>query len=257
VIVHNRAGGDGAVAMSDLLRAPADGYNLWAATKTFPVSMNTTLKGQFKMEDFYPLVRVQVDPFALVVQNDAPWTNLEEFITDAKTKPLTVGGFGSSSPHGLFAFNLVKASGADLTWIPYNAGSDAITALMGGHVEAVLSNPSSMMQQVKSGLLRVLAVATDERSPNLPDIPTFKEQGFDLVDAQWRGLFVKAGTPPEIVAKLDEAFSKAIKTEEFQQYLLNTVQEDGYLGPEEFSKYVVEELDAVTASADEFQKYIE
>lgn len=257
VIVSNRPGGDGAVAMADLLRAPADGYTLWGATKTFPVSMNTTLAGMFTMEDFQPLVRVQIDPFALVVQNDAPWETLEDFLEDARENLVNVGGFGSASPHGLFNFFLAKESDAGLSWIPFNAGSDAITALMGGHVDAVLTNPSSMMPQVNAGILRVLAVATEERSSDLADIPTFREYGYDLVDAQWRGLFLKAGTPDDVVEKLDAAFRAAIASDDFQQYLVNTVQADGYMGPAEFEAYVSEELEAVTAVAEEFQTYVQ
>src|SRR5690606_13188847 len=91
--------------------------------------------------------------------------------------------------------------------------------LLGDHLDAVLSNPSTIVKQLEAGQVRVLAMASDKRSPLLPDIPTFKEQGLDLVDTQWRGLFVKSGTPTEIVSKLDRAFSDAIRTPAFQDYL--------------------------------------
>ena len=256
VVVSNKPGGDGATAMAELLAAKPDGYTLWAATKTFPVALNTNLK-QFKASDFQPLVMVQVDPFALVVQGNAKWKNLNEFLADAKAKRMNVGGFGSSSPHGLFNYFLAKNSKANLNWIPHQSGSKALTALMGGHLDAVVSNPSSMMSQVKAGTLRILAVATPERLKDLPNVPTFKEQGFDMVDSQWRGFFVKAGTPAPIVAKLDAALKRAIESAEFQDYLVKTVQYSGYMGPKEFSAYVKKEIDAIAPVADDFLKSIQ
>ncbi len=256
VVVSNKPGGDGATAMAELLSNRADGYTLWAATKTFPVALNTNLK-QFKAADFQPLVMVQVDPFALVVQSNAKWKNLNEFLADAKAKRMNVGGFGTSSPHGLFNYFLAKNSGAKLNWIPHDAGSKALTALMGGHLDAVVSNPSSMMSQVKAGTLRILAVATPERLKDLPNVPTFKEQGYDMVDSQWRGFFVKAGTPAPVVAKLDAALKRAIESKEFQDYLVKTVQYSGYMGPKEFSAYVKKEIDQIAPIADDFLKSIQ
>lgn len=253
VVVSNKPGGDGAIAMTELLSKPADGYTLWAATKTFPVSINTNLK-QFKVGDFSPLVRVQVDPFAIAVQASSPWKTLGELIAAGKGKPVNVGGFGSASPHGLFNYLLAKDSGSQLNWVPFQSGNKAITALLGGHLDAVISNPSSMMSQVKAGKLRILAVATEERTKNLPDVPTFRESGVSLVDSQWRGIFVKAGTPPEIVAKLDTAFKKAIASDEFQAYLVKTGQDDGYLGPKDFNAFVQSEIKIIEPVADDFQK---
>lgn len=253
VIVINKPGGDGAAAMADLLGKRADGHTVWAVTKTFPVALRTTLT-QFKATSFQPLVRVQVDPFALAVRADSPYRSLEEFLSAARTAPKRVGGFGSASPHGLFNFRLAEASKTKLTWLPYGAGSEAITALLGGHVDAVVSNPSSMMQQVRGGTMHILAVATETRGADMPDTPTFKESGYDLVDTQWRGLFVKAGTPKAILDRLDAAFRKAIKDPVFQDYLKKTVQEDGYLGPDAFAAFVEKEIVDAESVADRFAR---
>lgn len=248
ITVLNQPGGNGAVAMANLLNRPADGYHLWAVTKTYPVALATTLQ-QFSPDDFQPLVRVQVDPFALAVQVNSPWETLEDFLEAARGAPgeLTVGGFGSASPHALFTYRLMDRTSTEVIWIPFDAGSDATTALLGGHVDAVLSNPSTLQQHVSAGSLRMLAVASEERIADFADTPTFTEQDIDLIDSQWRGLFVRSGTPDEIVARLDDAFQRAIADPEFQEYLNNTHQLDGYQGPEEFSSFVEQELEDVRA----------
>lgn len=245
VVVLNKPGGDGAVAMSYVLGQPADGYHIWAGTKTLSAALNTNLK-QFKVSDFQPLVRVQVDPFALGVRAEAPWQSLRDLIEDAKANPgkIQVGGFGSASAHSLAAYRLMYRSGAEFTWVPFDAGSEAMTAVLGGHVDVVHSNPSTLQQHVESGKLRILAVAADERLADFPDVPTYKEEGVDMVDSQWRGLFLKAGTPEPIVEKLHEAFKQAIKDPEFQEYLKNTKQIDGYLGPDDFTAFVEEDVEA-------------
>ena len=209
------------------------------------------------MEDFQPLVRVQVDPFALAVRGDSEFETLQDFLDASQDRTLNVGGFGSASPHGMFNFRLADETGADLTWIPFQAGSDAITAVLGGHVDAVISNPSSMMSQVEAGSMRILAVATEERGEDLPDTPTFIESGVNLVDSQWRGLFVKAGTPPEVLATLDEALMAAIKSPEFQEYLDRTIQADGYMGPEEFTAFVEQEMADAERLAQRFLESLE
>lgn len=256
VVVENRPGGDGAIAMTDLLGAEADGYTWWAATKTFPVAMSTTLS-QFNMDDFQPLVRVQVDPFALAVRGDSEFETLQDLIDAGKERQISVGGFGSASPHGLFNFRLADATGANLTWIPFGAGSQAVTALLGGHVDAVVSNPSSMISQVEAGALRILAVATEERAEDLPDTPTFIESGVDLVDAQWRGLFTRAGTPDDVMEALDTALEAAIRSDEFQDYLERTLQKDGYMGPAEFAEFIAREMEGVERFAEPFLASLE
>lgn len=257
VVVTNRPGGDGAVAMSELLRAPADGYLIWGVTKTFPVALNTTLKGMFEIDQFQPLVRAEIDPFAVGVLADSPYTTLEELLDAARTGDINVGGFGSSSPHGLFNFLLARESETPLSWIPFSSSGEALTAVLGGHVDAIVSNPSVLASQVQAGSMRILAVATEERIEDLPEIPTFSELGYELVDSQWRGFFLKAGTPDDVVAALDVAFREAMNSPEFTEYLSNTGQINGYIDPEAFTAFVRDELDLVTGVADEFIAYME
>jgi len=208
--------------------------------------MNTTLK-QFSMGDFQPLVRVQIDPFAIAVRSDAPWQTLDELLAAANQRPgeITIGGFGAASPHALLAYVLMDRTDTDFIWVPFEAGNDATTAVLGGHVDAVISNPSTLKQFVDAGNLTMLAIASEERLGDFPDTPTFRDQGLDIVDSQWRGIFVKAGTPESVMTTLDDAFRAAIASDGFQDYLTRTNQLDGYMGPEAFGAFVAQEMESV------------
>jgi tripartite-type tricarboxylate transporter receptor subunit TctC len=126
------------------------------------------------------------------------------------------------------------------TWMPFDGGSEAVTAVLGGHVDVVNTNPGNVLQHVEAGQLRVLGVMNDKRIDVLPDVPTYKEAGYDVDTswAQWRGIFAKKGIPQEVIDKLSDAFLKAIKEPEFQKYLKDTNQMDGSLGPAEFTAAV-------------------
>lgn len=245
VVVDNRPGGDGAVAMGYVLSQPADGYTLWAGTKTLVSALNTTLK-HYSVDDFQPVIRIQDDPFALGVRKDSPFKDLKDLIAFAKENPgkIKIGGFGAASAHTIAAYDLMYRAGIEMTWVPFDSGGDGITAVLGGHIDVSHSNPSSFRQFVESGDLRMLAVAANERLPDFPDVPTYKEQGVDMVDSQWRGLFVKGGTPEAIVNKLHDALKQTIEDPEFREYMKTSNQFDGYMNPQDFKAAIVAEYEA-------------
>jgi putative tricarboxylic transport membrane protein len=244
IVVENRPGGDGAIAMSHVLNQDANGYTVWAGTKTLVGALNTTLD-HFSVDDFQPVIRIQEDPFALGVPADSQFNTLEDVIQYAKEKPgeLDIGGFGSTSAHTLAAYRLMYLSDIEMTWVPFDAGSDGITNVLGGHIDISHSNPSSFKQFVESGDLKMLAVASEERLEDYPDVPTYKEQGVDMVDSQWRGLFVKGGTPDDKVQKLHDLFKQIIEDEEFVEYMESSNQNNGYLSPKEFKESIVKEYE--------------
>jgi len=245
VVVDNKPGGDGAVAMGYVLNQPNDGYMLWAGTKTLVSALNTTLT-HYSVDDFQPVIRIQDDPFALGVRTDSPFMDLKDVIAYAKDNPgkIKIGGFGAASSHTIAAYDLMYRAGIEMTWVPFDSGGDGITNVLGGHIDISHSNPSSFRQFVESGDLRMLAVAANERLPDFPDVPTYKEQGIDMVDSQWRGLFVKGGTPEAIVNKLHDALKRTIEDPEFLEYMATSNQFDGYMNPEEFKAAIVAEYEA-------------
>ncbi|MDN5345346.1 MAG: hypothetical protein PWQ18_1460 [Clostridia bacterium] len=244
LVVEQKTGGGTANQQVALKEAPADGYTLATITPSHVGDWNNTLKGKFGIDDFVYITRVQIDPYVVVVNANSKFKTLKELVDWAKQNPgkLKAGGFGPKGSGHYVAFDmLAQAGGFTYTWVPYDGGSAAVTALLGGtNIDVCNTNPGNVIEHVKAGKLRVLGVLSDKRVPALPDVPTYSEAGFnvDTSWAQWRGIYAKAGTPKEVVDKLNEAFLKAIKEPEFQKYLQDTDQLDGSMGPEEFTKLV-------------------
>lgn len=243
VVVENKPGGSGAMQVASLLSSPADGYTLAAATPTQIGAWESTLKGKFNIDQFAWLSRVEIDPYIIVVQADSQWKTLKDFVEYAKKNPnkLRVGGYGSVGSGHNVAFNiLAKAGGFQAVWMPYEGTNAAVTALLGGHVDAANSNPGQVTQQVEAGKLRILGVMAEKKLKDLPDVPTYAEAGYP-VEAGWsqfRGIFGRKGIPQPIQAQLSEVFLKAIKSPSFQDYLKKTHQEDGSLGLVAFTEFI-------------------
>ena len=243
VVVENKPGGSGAMQVASLLSSPADGYTLAAVTPTQIGAWESTLKGKFNIDQFAWISRVEIDPYILVVQAESQWKTLKDFVDYAKKNPnkLRVGGYGSVGSGHNVAFNiLAKAGGFQAVWMPYEGTNAAVTALLGGHIDAANSNPGQVAQQVEAGKLRILGIMAEKRLKDLPDVPTYAEAGYP-VDAGWsqfRGIFGRKGIPQPIQAQLSEVFLKAIKSPSFQDYLKKTNQEDGSMGLAAFTEFI-------------------
>jgi tripartite-type tricarboxylate transporter receptor subunit TctC len=211
VVVENRAGAGGATGMGAAARAPADGYTVLLSLSSISILPEADKilgrKPQFTLDQFKPIARFTADPTALVVRADAPWKTLADFLADARKNPAKYN-FGSSGNYGTMhvPMEMLKASaGFRMTHIPYTGAGPALLALLGGQVDAVATGPSTVAQQIKAGRLRALAHWGDKPLQALPDVPSLKSQGYPVQFAQWAGLFVPAGTPPDVVTRLREA----------------------------------------------------
>lgn len=243
IIVENKPGGSGATQMAALSTAKPDGYTLATLTPSQIGAWNGNLKGQFSLNSFTYVQGVQVDPYIMVVHADSPYQTLQDLLDDMKANPgkITVGGYGAIGSGHNIAFNLLaESAGVDAAWTAYESTGDAVTALLGKHIVAANSNPGQVSQYVKAGQLRVLAVMSEERLASMPDVPTYKEAGYD-VDTSWaqfRGLFAPAGVPENVLNVLNDAFAQAMETEEFKTYMENAEMEDGNMNNEQFTQYV-------------------
>jgi putative tricarboxylic transport membrane protein len=219
-------------------------------TRSQMIALNTELKGQFKLDDFEFLAQMQGDPYVLAVKSDSGMETLDDFVEAAKSKGrFTIGGFGANSAHSLYVDNLTEQLGIQPQYIPYEGGSEAVTALLGGNVDAALTNAGQVIGQVEAGDLRVLGISTPERIEQLPDAPTFEEQGLDesLTVTHWRGFYAKADTPPETVDCLGEAFEKLSQQPEWQEYLDSSGLTNDYVGPDQEPMVVREDFEDVAA----------
>jgi tripartite-type tricarboxylate transporter receptor subunit TctC len=246
LLVVNKPGGSGLVALQTVLDQPADGYTLFIPTRSIPpVVLNITKNVTISHKDFEYIMCIAGDYFLLSVNANSPFKTLEDLVAYAKKNPgaLKVGGTFLGSTHYLIHTLFAKAAGFKASWVPFKSSGDAVVAIAGGHVDAAISNPETLSAQMDAKKVRVLASSSTKRI--YPDVPTFKEKGYGLVELQWRGLMVKKGTPAPIVARLHDVFLNAIKDPRFKNFLVNAKIEEYYLPGLEFTNLVDEEMKKV------------
>jgi tripartite-type tricarboxylate transporter receptor subunit TctC len=245
VVIVNRPGGGGAVGYTDGMKAKPDGYMITAAVTPLCILPHQTATA-FTYKDFDPILNVVSDPSMFLVRSDAPWKDLREFVDYAKKNPdmITVGNSGAGGGVHLVALAFEHAAGIKLNHIPFSGGGPSVTALLGGHVNAVSVSPPEGIAQIKAGQLKIIALFADKRLAMFPDIPTVKEQGINFTMGMWRGLAAPKGTPSDVIQKLNESFKKAMDDPEFQQKAKEMSVILSYLGPKDFG--------ALMARDDEF-----
>lgn len=242
VVVVNKEGGGGKVAMSYVLNQKPDGYTIMSNTRSMTELFPDT-SGRLSIDDFRYVSRMVRDPFVITVREDSPFRTLADLIAKAKANPgkVTMGGFSVKSVDEGLVMDFEKAAGIDLNYIPYKGGSEPVVAVLGGHIEAVVSNPGEVNANFKAGKLRVLALATETRFSPYDAVPTLKELGYPIVTEHWRGIMVDKDVPEEVIAKLNAAMVKVVEHPEFAQFLGNTNMYQGYLPEAEFARLVKEQ----------------
>jgi tripartite-type tricarboxylate transporter receptor subunit TctC len=220
VIVVNKAGGGGAVGMAEGSKAKPDGHTVTMITVEL-TTLNHLGLAPFTYSEFKPVVRINADPAALTVRADAPWNSVEEFLKYAKENPgkIKIGNSGIGAIWHLAAAAIEEKTGVKFNHIPMEGAAPAVTALMGGHIDAVTVSPAEVASQVAAGKLKVLGVLADQRVPGMPNVKTFKEQGVDVSIATWRGFGVPKDTPDEVVKILQDGFMKAAESQSFKDYM--------------------------------------
>ncbi|WP_099157036.1 Bug family tripartite tricarboxylate transporter substrate binding protein [Virgibacillus ndiopensis] len=247
VIVENRPGGGQSISQTATQTAPADGYTLQSKTSSTSFGM---AQGQipFDPEDWSMVYSLQKEPASIAVLADSPLESIDDFVETMKNDPgkLVVGGYGSAGFMTYVYYQLQKIAGFEGKWIPIDTTDKVAASLLGGHIDVAVMTPSTALSAVQSGEVKLLGVSTEERSENYPDIPTFKEQGYDVVEVLWRGLSVKKGTPKEIVNKLHEAIKSATQTEEWLNFQKKRNQENDTTSPEKLDERLANEVEGRT-----------
>jgi tripartite-type tricarboxylate transporter receptor subunit TctC len=221
VVVENKAGAGGGIGMGSVAKAKPDGYTLLLALSSISILPEadkvTGRAPMYQLDQFAPIARFTADPTVLVVRAESPWKTLAEFIADARARPGAIS-FGSSGNYGTMHLPMemfAAEAGVKLLHVPYTGAGPAVVALLGGNIDAVASGPSTVIQHVKAGKLRVLASWGERRLASLPDVPTLTESGVNAVFFQWAALFAPAGTPEPVLAKLREAARAAASDPRF------------------------------------------
>ena len=248
VLVENRPGGSGTIVVNLMLKAPADGYTIAANTTTL-AALFSEPQANFKPEDLQMIARSQVDPYGLLAHTSTPFRTLDEFVAITRSKPgfVNIGGPFIMSGHRVAWELFADLAKLKLTWVPYQGGGPVVTAVAGGHVDVAATNPGNAKPFIAAGKVRILAVSSDRRIEDFPDVPTYKERGWDVVRYQWRGVMAKAGTPKPIIDRLSAAIQKAQQTAEWKTYLRNVVQLDGFQGPDGFRSQLLQDKQEIEA----------
>ena len=243
VVVENRAGAGGGVGMAAAAKAPADGYTVLLALSSVSVipEADRILKRapMYELQQLKPIARFTADPTVWVVRADSAWRNAKDFIADLKNNP-TKFQYGSSGNYGTMHVPmemLKSAAGFRMLHIPYTGAGPAVIALLGGQVDAVSTGPATVLQHIRAGRLRALAHWGEGRLASLPDVPSLTELGFPVTFSQWSGMFVPAGTPDAVIAKLRDAARAAASDPKVQQVIGNAGSPLLYLDSPEFQTF--------------------
>ena len=239
-IVENKPGASNTIAAELTAKAPPDGHTLLVATNTGQAIAPHLIKLNFDpMKDLTPIALVVTVPNVLVVSTSVPANTVKELITLMKSKPdefkYASSGVGSTQHIAGEGFDI--AAGVKSIHIPYKGSSQAHLDLIAGNVQLMFDTTSSAMAQIKAGKFKPLAVTTSQRSAELPNVPTLAEAGvtgFEM--STWYGVFVTSGTPPEVVAKLQNEVAKIIKLPDVQAKLKGLGGEPGSLSVEQFTQ---------------------
>jgi putative tricarboxylic transport membrane protein len=218
-VVENRPGGEGAVAMSVVKNQPADGYTILSTTSSMSFAMAKS-DIQYNPDDFTVLPALQAEASAVAVRADSKFKTMQQFMDFIRAHPdqISVGGFSSAGFHQYVFYRLQQIGHFKSIWVPFRGGQDAAVALLGGHVDVAIMTPSSALAQIKNGDIRLLGISSEGRDEYFPNVPTFREQGYDVVASIWRGIMVKAGTPQPVINTLTVAIEKIKKTEEWKTF---------------------------------------
>lgn len=218
--VINKPGGGGAIGFSEIAASRPNGYKLAMGTAELGILPSLGMV-KFKTSDFVPLGLFNMEPSAITVKIDAPWNTLEEFMASAKENPgkIRVGNSGTGAIWHLAAASLEDKTGVLFNHIPFDGATPAVTALLGGHIEAVTVSTAEVLNQVEDGKLKTLAVMSSQREASMPEVPTLKEKGIDLTIGAWRGLVVSSKTPQNAIDFLTKAVAATASEPSFKEAL--------------------------------------
>lgn len=246
-VVENRPGASNTIAADLTAKAPPDGHTLLVATNTGQAISPHLMKLNFDpIRDLIPIGLVVTVPNVLVVGSQVPAHTVKELVNVMKAQPgefkYASSGVGSTQHIAGEGFNM--AAGVKSIHIPYKGSAQAHQDMMAGQVQMMFDTTSSAMGQIKAGKFRALAVTTAHRSPELPQVPTLAEAGVpDFEMSTWYGVYVTAGTPPDVVSKLQTELSRVIRLPDIQSRLKALGGEPGNLTPEQFRQLNLQEYE--------------
>jgi len=243
--VVNKTGGGGAAGHMAGALAKPDGYTLTLATVEI-ASMHWMGLTDLTVDNFDYVIQINQDPASIIVKEDAPWETINELLDDVKKNPGKFMFYGNPTggSWGVAAIGMISAAGLPIDsvkWIPAEGAAPAITELLGGHIDVFTGSLPETKSQIDANLLRPIAIMSDERDPNFPNLPTLKELGINWSLGTWRGFVVPRGTPKEIIDTLYNAFNEIINSSEFKDFMSKRGFGIQIRNSEEFAQFAKEQ----------------
>ncbi|HZQ62370.1 MAG TPA: tripartite tricarboxylate transporter substrate binding protein [Casimicrobiaceae bacterium] len=241
VVVENKPGGGTVIGTDAVAKSAADGYTLLVAT--FAHAVNPSMQPHLPYawdKAFAPVILIGRGPNVLVVRPDSKYRTINDIISDAKANPgkITYASFGNGTSAHLAGEMFTNLAHVQMTHVPYRGMGAAVTDILGGQVDMIFGTAAGVAGYLASGQLRAIAVTSPQRSPSLPNVPAVAESVPGYAVESWYGIYVPAGTPPDVVSKLYAVVAKVAKTDEFRK----RVEPEGLIitagGPAELDKFV-------------------
>jgi tripartite-type tricarboxylate transporter receptor subunit TctC len=246
-VIDNKPGAGGNLGVDAVAKAPADGYTI-VIGQTSNMAINPTLYAKMpydSQKDLAPIVLLANAPLVMVTGTSTPYKSLADAVNAAKAKPATLNfaSPGNGTVAHLTSELFQKAAGVKTQHVPYKGAAQALTDVMSGTVDLYMSSVPTLIGQIKNGKLRPLAVTSAKRVDDLPNVPTINESGYKGFDAvTWFGLLAPAGTPKDVVAKLNAEFNKALQNPELRKKLGDEGADPGGGTPEQFAALIKEDI---------------
>ncbi|MBT2689248.1 tripartite tricarboxylate transporter substrate binding protein [Bacillus sp. ISL-47] len=240
ITVVNKPGGSGAVGMAYSASKKGEENYIMTVTSSF---LTTPLQGniQYSYKDFTPIARLGLDPYVVLVNAKSGIKNFEDLKTFIETKDPTFGGTSVGSGEHMLAIQMNKALGTEVEYVPFEGDGEVVTALLGGHIDVMANNIGSAIEYVNNGDMIPVAVSSSERLEQLPDVPTFKELGYDIEWMLYRGIYGPPEMPEEAVKWFESKLKELSENPQWEaEYLDKYMVESGYQGADEFESYLTE-----------------
>ncbi len=248
--VLNKSGGSGAVAMAYLTEKKGDTHTIGFFTNVWVVTPLTRAEAKFTLKDLTPIARLVLEPAAAVVKADSPYTTLKDFVEAAKKAPgqLMQSGGSVTSVDNLTRLLIQKATGAQWTFVSFPSGGERTAALLGGHVNLMLTQPQEVAGHVKAGTVRIIAALSEKRLAAFPAVLTLKEQGIDVtIPIQSRGVLAPPGVPAEVVRYWEGLFDRLMKTASWKKYVEEEGLQEAYLTSSALARFWEEQTAVMRA----------
>jgi tripartite-type tricarboxylate transporter receptor subunit TctC len=248
VVIENRVGAGGVIGTEAVAKAPADGYTL-LVTYEGSQAINPSLYENLPFDsvrDFEPIATIAVTPFLLIVGPQTKAATFQEYLALARANPdkLNYGSAGNGSVNHLLGEMLKVEADIRITHVPYKGAPQAISDVIGGHLDSAFASAPSVIAAVQQGLVRALAVSSGQRVAISPETPTIRESGVKDFDVNpWWGIFGPAGLSPSVVAKINADVAEILKTPDFQEVLAKQGATSLTSSPEEFGKLLKKDIE--------------